>query len=67
MSIILLLFLYSYYKAHNIKINEVTLELDNLDENIDPLQFSDVGNYGSIRNKLLKSILNKLNSIKLEF
>ena len=55
--------IYSYYKAHTLKVNEYVLYLEDLTEDLDIVHFSDV-HIGSIRNyKLLFKISNEINKI----
>ncbi len=52
---------YSYWHAHKIIVHEKTIELDNINQNINILHLSDV-HYGSIRHK--KHILDLANKMK---
>lgn len=56
-----LITIYSYYHAHKIIIHEKTIELDNINEDINIIHLSDV-HYGSIRHK--KHILDLASKIK---
>lgn len=56
-----LITIYSYYHAHKIIIHEKTIELDNINEDINIVHLSDV-HYGSIRHK--KHILDLASKIK---
>lgn len=53
-----LLAIYNYYKAHKLVINEKTIELDNLSEEINIAHLSDV-HFGSIRHNELIELLSK--------
>ena len=50
LAIVPILTIYNYYHAHNLKINEQIIELDNLKEEINIVHFSDV-HFGSIRHR----------------
>jgi len=66
LTIIPLITIYAYIKADKIKINEHELFIKNLKEEINIIHFSDV-HIGSIRGKkLLKNIVNKINSTDAE-
>jgi len=66
LTIIPLISLYGYIKANKIKIKEHDLFIKNLKEEINIIHFSDV-HIGSInRKRLLKNIVNKINSIDAE-
>lgn len=57
------LFIYGYYNAHNPQITERTLYLDDLDEEIDIIHLSDI-HVGSIRTpSILKKIVAKINAL----
>ena len=58
-----LITIYSYWHAHKIIIHEKTIELDNINQDIDIVHLSDV-HFGSIRHKeIIKDIRDKLNEI----
>lgn len=58
-----LIAIYSYYKAHKLVVNEKTIYLDNLNEDINILHLSDV-HFGAIRHKkIIKDIRDKLNEL----
>jgi len=62
LSIVPILAIYSYFKAHNIIVKPVDLKIDNLNSEIKLIHISDL-HIGSIRNhKLLKKIVKKINS-----
>ena len=52
--------IYSYWHAHKIIVHEKTIELDNINLDINILHLSDV-HYGSIRHKkLIQDLTNKI-------
>lgn len=60
LAIILLIGVYNYYKAHKLVVNEKTIELDNLKEELNIAHFSDV-HFGSIRHKkIINDLRDKL-------
>ncbi|KZX15637.1 putative metallophosphoesterase [Methanobrevibacter curvatus] len=64
--IIPIIAIYGYIKAHTIKINEHELFIENLEEEISILHFSDV-HIGSVnRGKLLRNIASKINSVEAD-
>lgn len=66
LTIIPLITIYCYIKANKIKIKEHTLFIKNLKEEVNIIHFSDV-HIGSIRGKkLLKNIVDKINSTNAE-
>ena len=66
LTIIPLITIYAYLKANKIKIKEHDLFIKNLKEELNIIHFSDV-HIGSIRGKkLLKNIVNKINSTDAE-
>ena len=66
LAIILLIGVYNYYKAHKLVVNEKTIELDNLKEELNIAHFSDV-HFGSIRHsKIIKDICDKINEINCD-
>lgn len=57
------IFIYGYYNAHNPQITERTLYMDDLDEEIDIIHLSDI-HVGSIRTpSILKKIVAKINTL----
>ncbi|MCQ2964463.1 MAG: hypothetical protein MJ203_02735 [archaeon] len=50
LAIVPILTIYNYYHAHDLKINEQIIELNNLKEEMDIVHFSDV-HFGSIRHR----------------
>ena len=62
-SIVPILTIYAYIKAHKIKLKSYDLKIANLNDDIELIHISDL-HIGSIRNKkLLKNIVAKINSI----
>jgi len=62
LAIVLVLAIYAYIKAHHIKIKSYDLKISNLNDDIELIHISDL-HIGSIRNRrLLKNIVNKINS-----
>ena len=56
---------YNFYKAHKLVINEKTIELDNLREEINIVHLSDV-HFGSVRHKeIIKLIADKLKELEV--
>lgn len=56
LSLVVLITVYSYWHAHKIIVHEKTIELDNINEDIDMVHLSDV-HFGSIRHKkIIKDI-----------
>lgn len=63
LSIIPLITIYSYYKAHKWVINEKNIKLDNLTEDVNIVHLSDV-HFGTMRHeKLIKDLTIKLNEL----
>lgn len=61
--LILIIGFYNIYKAYNLVINERTIELENLDEEIKIVHLSDI-HFGSIRHgEIIDKISNKLNEL----
>lgn len=55
---------YNFHKAHKLVVNEKTLELDNLNEEINIVHLSDV-HFGSVRHKeIIKLIADKLKELE---
>lgn len=65
--LVLGLFIYGYYNAHNPQIVENTLYLDNLDEDINIIHLSDI-HIGSVRTPdILKKIVSKIKDEEYDF
>ncbi len=65
-TIIPILAIYAYIKAHRIVIKPVDLKIDNLDDDVKLIHISDI-HIGSIRNKkLLQDIVKKINSTEAD-
>lgn len=63
LAIVPIIAVYSYFKAHKIVVNEETIILDNIDEDINIVHLSDV-HFGSIRHeKIIRDICDKLNEL----
>ena len=66
LAIVPLIAIYGYLKAHELVINEETIYIDDLKEDIDILHLSDV-HFGSIRHsKIIKDICDKINQIECD-
>lgn len=66
LSIVPILGVYTYWKAHNLVIHEKTIKLDNLKRDIDIVHLSDV-HFGSLgHKKLIADIKEKLNALDCE-
>jgi len=64
LSIIVVLGAYNYYRAHKIVVNEKTIKLDKLTQNINIIQISDV-HFGSIRHKqIIQQLTRKLKELE---
>lgn len=62
--LIFLLGVYNFYKAHKLVINKKTIELDNLDEEINIVHLSDV-HFGAIRHgEVIRKLKNKLKELE---
>jgi predicted MPP superfamily phosphohydrolase len=66
LTIVPILSIYAYIKAHRIVIREYDIKINNLSENVRIIHISDL-HIGSIRNKtLLKDVTNKINSVEAD-
>lgn len=64
LAIVPILGVYNYYKAHKLVVNECVLKLDNLTQDIDIVQLSDV-HFGAVRHKeIIKQIADKLKELE---
>lgn len=64
LAIVPVLTIYNYYHAHNLKINEQIIELDDLAEEINIVHFSDV-HFGSIRHReIIEKLANGLKNLE---
>ena len=64
--VILIIGIYNFYKAHQLKVNKKTIELENITTNINIVHFSDV-HFGSIRHgEILNKISKKLKELSNE-
>ena len=63
-TIVPVLGVYNYYKAHKLVVNEETLELDNLSRDINIVHLSDV-HFGSVRHKsIIRKVSSKLKELE---
>ena len=63
LAIVPILWVYNYWKAHKLVVNERTLELGNLEREINIAHLSDI-HFGSVRHKkIIEDICDKLNAI----
>ena len=66
LAIVPLIAIYGYLKAHELVINEETIYLDDLKEDINIVHLSDV-HFGSIRHsKIIKDICDKINQVECD-
>lgn len=66
LAIVPILGVYNYWKAHNLVVNEKTLEFNNLQRDINIAHLSDV-HFGSVRHKeIISDIKDKLNTLDCE-
>ena len=66
LAIVPILGAYNYWKAHNLVVNEKTLEFNNLQRDINIAHLSDV-HFGSVRHKeIISDIKDKLNTLDCE-
>lgn len=66
LALVPLITIYSYFHAHRIIIHEKTIELDNINQDIDIVHLSDV-HFGSIRHsEIIKDISNNINQISCD-
>ena len=66
LAIVPIIAVYSYYKAHKLVVNEETIYLDNINEDVNIVHLSDV-HFGSIRHsKIIKAICDKINEINCD-
>ena len=66
LAIVPILGVYNYWKAHNLVVNEKTLEFNNLQRDINIAHLSDV-HFGSVRHKkIITDVKDKLNTLDCE-
>ena len=64
LAIVVILGIYNYYKAHKLVVNEKTIKLDNLKEDINIVHLSDV-HFGSVRHHaIIRQIADKLKELE---
>lgn len=64
LAVIPILGIYNYYKAHNLVVNEKTLVIDNLNQEINIVHLSDI-HFGSVRHKqIIEDVASKLKDLE---